>query len=63
MCRDDAAQPTNLRYAYDIEIFRRRHGGSRRRWVHEGLVSELRSGTNRIRVVARRPGFHAMSRG
>lgn len=37
------ANDTNLRYPYNLEHFRARYGGSRRRWLRDGLVPELRS--------------------
>ncbi|MEU8235267.1 hypothetical protein AB0C12_37230 [Actinoplanes sp. NPDC048967] len=37
------ADDTNLRYPHNAGIHRDRYGGSRRRWLHEGLVPELRA--------------------
>ncbi len=37
------ADDTNLRYPHNAAVFKQRYGGSRRRWVREGLVPELRS--------------------
>jgi hypothetical protein len=37
------ADDTNLRYPHNIDIHRERYGGSRRRWLHEGLVPEMTS--------------------
>lgn len=36
------ADDTNLRYPYNSGVFAARYGGSRRRWLHEGLVPEMR---------------------
>jgi hypothetical protein len=35
------ADDTNLRYPHNIAVHRARYGGSRRRWVREGLVPEM----------------------
>lgn len=32
------ADDTNLRYPHDVDIFTARYGGSRRRWLHEGVA-------------------------
>lgn len=37
------ADDTNLRYPHNREIWRSRYGGSRRRWLREGLVPDLRA--------------------
>ncbi|GAA3439782.1 agarase [Kutzneria kofuensis] len=37
------ADDTNLRYPHNLEVWRSRYGGSRRRWLREGLVPDLRS--------------------
>ncbi|WP_205699043.1 hypothetical protein [Conexibacter sp. SYSU D00693] len=37
------AHDTNLRYPHNLAVFRDRYGGSRRRWIAEGLVGELRA--------------------
>ncbi|MFI7609429.1 hypothetical protein ACIBTV_30550 [Micromonospora sp. NPDC049366] len=35
------ADDTNLRYPHNIDIYRARYGGSRRRWLREGLIPEM----------------------
>lgn len=37
------ADDTNLRHPYNAAVFAERYGSSRRRWVAEGLVPEMRS--------------------
>jgi hypothetical protein len=37
------ADDTNLRMAHNATIFAERCGGSRRRWIHEGLDPEMTS--------------------
>ncbi|HWO59969.1 MAG TPA: agarase [Umezawaea sp.] len=37
------ADDTNLRMAHNADVFARRYGGSRRRWIAEGLVPDLTS--------------------
>ncbi|MDA4891923.1 hypothetical protein PFZ55_34095 [Streptomyces sp. MS2A] len=37
------ADDTNLRYPHNIDLFRSRYGGSRRRWLREGLVHDMTS--------------------
>lgn len=37
------ADDTNLRYPHNEALFTVRYGGSRRRWLHDGLVPEMRA--------------------
>ncbi|MEV6374751.1 hypothetical protein [Micromonospora musae] len=37
------ADDTNLRYPHNLDIYRARYGGSRRRWLREGLIPEMMS--------------------
>ncbi|MEU5565014.1 hypothetical protein [Micromonospora musae] len=37
------ADDTNLRYPHNLDIYRARYGGSRRRWLREGLIPEMTS--------------------
>ncbi|WP_037636141.1 hypothetical protein, partial [Streptomyces noursei] len=36
------ADDTNLRYPHNLAIYQSRYGGSRQRWLQEGLVRDLK---------------------